>query len=194
MTNTTLKSLTGLGKYNLPPKTSWGDDPGRLRYTQVGNCCGSMVVSEFKVDQFTPNQRMALVSEVIDRIFTDLGPTCLDPEWDEDGEERYDEENDRYYMDYPDAVETIPMMPALVSVFLANRQIPEYHQALIAHGFKLMVEGATNSKSLGGVINMYVGETPTSQEYARGVGNNPSKFAKPLSGWTRVDQHDKRPA
>tara|TARA_R100000951_G_scaffold27790_1_gene23873 strand:+ start:423 stop:893 length:471 start_codon:yes stop_codon:yes gene_type:complete len=149
---------------------------------------------ESYVAPFTFNQRKAVVSEALDRVFTDCGLTALDPDMEEEGTERYDEDRDVYEMSYPDYVETTRMMPAIVTVFLANNQIPNWHQTLIAHGFNLMVEGATNSKSAGGVINMYVGETPTSREYGYTVGNNTTKMATPLSGWSRVPQHEKGPS
>ena len=192
----TLKSLTGLGKVELPPKNQWNERV-RLNYQQNGNCCGSMTLCGFRENfdaPFTLGQRKAVVSEALDRIFTDCGLTAADPDEDGEGREDYNEEYDRYEVSYPDHVETTRMMPAIVTVFLANNQIPKWHQTLIAHGFNLMVEGATNSKSAGGVINMYVGETPTSREYGYTVGNNTTKMATPLSGWSRVPQHDIGPS
>lgn len=188
---TTLKLLTDLGD-NPFRENTYG-----LTYKQAGNCCGAQVLHGFPdpddgYNDFEEGDEERAVSAALYRIFEDLGPTASDPEegflaYDDD----YCEDRGAYIRRYEDDGETIPMQPAVVTAYLANNQIPRWHQALIDHGFRLVAEGLCNSKSEGGVINMYVGETPTSRAYSTSQG---ARISKGLEGYRSHRMHDEDPA
>lgn len=154
-----------------------------IRVMQAGSCCGAMVLFHFstKMDLSRKNRHALLSKALHDLIFHDLGEVPLDSEDEAMGEEEYDEEKDQYIVTYPDDVVTVPMQPAIVTAYLANKQIELWHDILIEHGFILSVEGATNSKSRGGYINMYVGITPTSEAYGEALGRKPVSMAPGLT-------------
>lgn len=187
---TTLKLLTDLGNYPFRENTHG------LQYKQAGNCCGAQVLYGFPDPDdyycdFEEGDEERVVSAALYRIFEDLGPTALDPEEWDDYFEDYCEERSAYIRQYEDDVETIPMQPAVVTAYLANKQIPRWHQVLIDHGFRLVAEGLCNSKSEGGVINMYVGETPTSRAYPTSQG---ARISKGLEGYRSHPMHEMEPA
>lgn len=186
---TTLKLLTDLGE-NPFKECTYG-----LRYKQVGNCCGAQVLYGFPDPDdpfcdFEEGDEELVVSRALYRIFEDLGPTALDPDdyrYDED----YCEDRNAYIRAYEYDVDAIPMQPAVVTAYLANNQIPRWHQVLIDHGFRLVAEGLCNSKSEGGVINMYVGETPTSRAYPTSQG---ARISKGLEDYRSHPMHEEDPA
>ena len=187
---TTLKLLTDLGDHPFRENT-YG-----LQYKQAGNCCGAQVLYGFPdpddpYGDFEEGDEKLVVSRALYRIFEDLGPTALDPEDSDFYDEDYCEERSAYIRCYEDDVETIPMQPAVVTAYLANNQIPRWHQVLIDHGFRLVAEGLCNSKSEGGVINMYVGETPTSRAYPTSQG---ARISKGLEGYRSHPVHEEDPA
>lgn len=187
---TTLKLLTDLGDCPFRENTHG------LQYKQAGNCCGAQVLYGFPDtgDDYWASQEgdeERVVSAALYRIFEDLGPTALDPEEGDYYDEDYCEERSAYIRIYEDDVETIPMQPAVVTAYLANNQIPRWHQVLIDHGFRLVAEGLCNSKSEGGVINMYVGETPTSRAYPTSQG---ARISKGLEGYRSHPLHEMDPA
>lgn len=186
---TTLKLLTDPGDRPFK-ETTYG-----LKYSQVGNCCGAQVLYGFPDPDdcycdFEEGDEELAVSRALYRIFEELGPTALDPDTHY-YYEYYCENRNSYIRAYEDDVETIPMQPAVVTAYLANKQIPHWHQVLIDHGFRLVAEGLCNSKSEGGVINMYVGETPTSRAYPTSRG---ARISKGLEGYRSHPMHEMDPA
>lgn len=174
-----LKSLAGRGDQRRHAIVT-------QRITQAGNCCGAQVISNFpthSADWATPyseQQLRATLSQTIERLMTDLKTCALDPDDESLQTETYDEDEDDYVTAYPDDVRTVDMQPSIITAYLANRQIPQWHQTLLNHGFTLLVEGATNSKSLGGLINMYVGEMPTSRKYGKAMGRPNARMPRGL--------------
>lgn len=187
---TTLKLLTDLGD------TPFRENTYGLWYKQAGNCCGAQVLYGFPDPDddycdFEEGDEERVVSRALYRIFEDLGPTASYPEEGDHYDEDYCEYRGAYIRRYEDHVETIPMQPAVVTAYLANDQIPRWHQVLIDHGFRLVAEGLCNSKSEGGVINMYVGETPTSRAYPTSQG---ARISKGLEGYRSHPMHEMDPA
>lgn len=188
---TTLKLLMDLGDNPFTENTY------SLLYRQAGNCCGAQVLygfpdpDEYDSD-FEEGEEERAVSAALYRIFEDLGPVALDPDEDAGYDEDYCSNRQAYIRIYDDYdVETVPMQPAVVTAYLANNQIPRWHQVLIDHGFRLVAEGLCNSKSGGGVINMYVGETPTSRAYSTSQG---ARISKGLEGYRSHPMHEMDPA
>ena len=188
---TTLKLLTDLGE------NPFRADKGGLEYKQVGNCCGAQALYGFPdpddcYSDFEEGDEERVVSAALYRIFEDLGPTASYPHEDPLFYEDYCEERGAFIRCYDDDdVETVPMQPAVVTAYLANKQIPHWHQVLIDHGFRLVAEGLCNSKSEGGVINMYVGETPTSRAYSTSQG---ARISKGLEDYRSHPMHEMDPS
>ena len=189
----TLKFFPGYGDDVPSIRNAYGnsyDFP--IRVMQAGSCCGAMVLYQFstKMDLSRKNRHALLSKALHGLILNALGEVPLNPEDYDTGEEEYDEDNGQYIITYPDDVVTVPMQPAIVTAYLANKQIELWHDTLIEHGFILSVEGATNSKSRGGYINMYVGITPTSEAYGEALGRKPVSMAPGLTRRTTDEDDD----